>query len=131
MWMNGAIVRLGGLHTIVSAPCFELSDDDFESESNEFELACFDAELWSIVFNDFGLIHTCTTRSSRIRNLFTFNKSTKRNQNKTKNNKENLFSYIWVDNFAIVLNKLLSSLAINGLIFKAYSISIGRLCCQR
>lgn len=33
------------IQTIVSAPCFELSDDDFESESNEFELACFEAEL--------------------------------------------------------------------------------------
>lgn len=35
--------------TIVSPPCFELSDDDFESDSNEFELAFFDAELYSIV----------------------------------------------------------------------------------
>lgn len=31
--------------TIVSPPCFELSDDDFESESNELELAFFDVEL--------------------------------------------------------------------------------------
>lgn len=30
--------------TIVSTP-FELSEDDFESESNELELAFFDAEL--------------------------------------------------------------------------------------
>lgn len=37
--------------TIVSTPCFELSDDDFESESNELELACFDAELYSILFD--------------------------------------------------------------------------------
>lgn len=37
--------------TIVSTPCFELSDDDFESESNELELACFDAELYSIIIS--------------------------------------------------------------------------------
>lgn len=30
--------------TIVSTPCFELSDDDLESESSEFVLAFFDAE---------------------------------------------------------------------------------------
>lgn len=39
------ILVLYSLFTIVSTPCFELSDDDFESESNELELACFDAEL--------------------------------------------------------------------------------------
>lgn len=30
------------LLTTVSAPCFEFNELDFESESNEFELACFD-----------------------------------------------------------------------------------------
>lgn len=33
------------IFTIVSTPCFEFNELDFESESNELELACFDAEL--------------------------------------------------------------------------------------
>lgn len=35
--------------TIVSTPCLEFNEDDFESESNELELACFDDELYSIL----------------------------------------------------------------------------------
>lgn len=31
--------------TIVSTPCLEFNELDFESESNELELAFFDAEL--------------------------------------------------------------------------------------
>lgn len=33
------------VHTIVSTPCLEFSELDFESESREFELACLDDDI--------------------------------------------------------------------------------------